>query len=112
MVLVRLLPVKQPVLHWQNAFAGHTRQAVAVEYADKPPFYLDNGDGQGLFKVEGRGGPEYGSRHLQPGAFEIVAQVDESQWQKYDARLLRETEESVEKWGKEMHPEEWQNCRT
>lgn len=111
-VLVKLMPVKEPVLHWQNAFAGHTRQAVEIEGADTSvKFYIDNGDGQGLFKAENRGGPEYGSRHLQPGAFEIVAQVDEAQWQQINAGLYLETETAVEKWQKETHPTEWQKVQ-
>jgi hypothetical protein len=110
-VLVRLLPVKEPVLHWQNAFAGQTRQAVAIEYPGQPPFYIDNGDGQGLLKAESRGGPECGSRHIQNGAFEIVAQVDEGQWQHLEGGLFRETMEAIDKWQKETHPVEWQKMQ-
>lgn len=110
-ILVRLLPVKAPLLHWQNAFAGHCRQAVEIAYPDKPSFYIDNGDGQGLFKVESRGGPECGSRHIQPGAFEIISHVDESQWQQLEGGLYRETEATIDNWQKETHPEEWKKMQ-
>ncbi len=110
-VLVKLMPVKEPKLHWQNAFAGVTRQAVEINYKGQLPFYIDNGDGQGLLKAESRGGPECGSRHIQGGAFEIVAVVDESQWQHLEGSLYRETEEAIEKWQRETHPAEWEKVQ-
>jgi hypothetical protein len=110
-VLVKLMPVKEPVLHWQNAFAGQTRQAVEINYKGQLPFYIDNGDGQGLLKAESRGGPEYGSRHIQGGAFEIVGQVDEAQWQHLEGGLYRETQAAIDTWQKETHPAEWQKVQ-
>lgn len=110
-VLVKLFPVKTPPLHWQNAFAGHTRQAVEINYPEQAPFYIDNGDGQGLLKAESRGGPECGSRHIQGGAFEIVAEVDEGQWQHLEGGLYRETQAAIDNWQKETHPEEWQKMQ-
>lgn len=110
-VLVKLAAVEKPPLSWQNAFAGQTRQAVEITYKGQPHFYIDNGDGQGLLKAENRGGPEYGSRHLHDGAFEIVAEVDEAQWQKYDNVKYWETEFSVQAWQKTNHPEEFQKLQ-
>ena len=110
-VLVKLLPVKQPVLHWQNAFAGQTRQAVEINYEGQLPFYIDNGDGQGLFKVESRGGPEHGSRHIQGGAFEIVAQVDEAQWNRITAGAYLESEKTIQDWQKTNYPAEYQRVQ-
>lgn len=111
-VLVKLFAVEKPPLSWQNAFAGQTRQAVEVEgRGGTEKFYIDNGDGQGLLKIEGRGGPEFGSRHINPGAFEIVAQVDRSQWQQYDKAKYQETETAIETWQKTNHPGEWEKMQ-
>lgn len=110
-VLVKIMAVEKPPLSWQNAFVGQTRQAVEINYKGQPPFYIDNGDGQGLFKAENRGGPENGSRHLQAGAFEIVAQVDEGQWNKLTAGAYLETEKAIEDWQKTNHPEKWEQVQ-
>lgn len=110
-VLVKIMAVEKPPLSWQNAFAGKTRQVVEINYKGQPPFYIDNGDGQGLFKAESRGGPECSSRHIQGGAFEIVAQVDEGQWQKFDTQLFYTTEAAIEDWQRINHPGEWQKMQ-
>jgi hypothetical protein len=107
-VLVKLGFVRSPPLHWQNAYEGQTRQAVEINYKGQAPFYIDNGDGQGLLKAESRGGPECGSRHLQSGAFEVVGEVDEAQWQHLEGGLFRETEAAIDTWQKENYPKEWQ----
>lgn len=111
-VLVKLHAVKNPPLHWQNAFVGTMRQAVEIEWRDTATkFYIDNGDGQGLFKAENRGGPEFGHRDLQPGAFEIVANVYYSQWNRLTAGLYLETEKQIEDWQKTNHPQEWEKMQ-
>lgn len=110
-VLVKLFTVEKPPLSWQNAFAGQTRQAVEICYKDQTPFYIDNGDGLGMFKMEGRGGPQYSSRHIQAGAFEIVAQVEVSQWQAMDRKKYLHTELTIETWQKDNHPAEWQKMQ-
>jgi len=110
-VLVRLAAVADPPLAWQNAFAGQTRQAVEVTDQKGYKFYIDNGDGSGLDKAESRGGPGQMSRHIQPGAFEIVAQVDEAQWQRLDAQLWRDTDAAVEAWQKANHPQEYERLQ-
>lgn len=108
-VIVRLFPVKDPPNHWQNAFAHQERQAVRISTPDeKEIFFIDNGDGSGLKKIEARGGPGSMSRHIQAGCFEIVeAFPPESSWQQYDPAKRRETDQVVEDWQKEHHPEQY-----
>lgn len=50
---------------WCAGLEGQERKAVEVSYAGQPPFYLDNEDGSGWFKVtKGRGSPAVGHASL------------------------------------------------
>lgn len=51
--------------YWHNGMEGTSRKAVEVVYADQAPFYLDNEDGSGWYKVtEGKGSPSVGHKSL------------------------------------------------
>lgn len=53
-----------PSSGWAAEFVGTTRNAVEVRYFDEP-FYIDDEDGSGWFKVTtGWGGPGWGHRSL------------------------------------------------
>lgn len=110
-VLVKILAVEKPPLSWQNAFVEQTRQAVEITDQKGNKFYIDNGDGTGLDKAESGGGPGQMSRHLQSGAFEILAKIDEAVWQRVDAQLWRDTDAKIDAWQKANHPEEWQKLQ-
>lgn len=108
-VLVELFPVKEPPMHWQNAFAGQKRQAVEISYKGKTPFYIDNGDGSGLLKMEERGGPGSMSRHVSEHNFTIVNYfIPEAGWQRWDPEKCKADEETVATWQKTHFPAEFE----
>lgn len=114
-ILVKLLPVAEPKMHWQNAFTGQQRQALQVFYfapaGECKTFLIDNEDGSGLLKAEGRGGPEYMSRHIQLENIEILHELDECLWNKYDPHRRRKIDEQIDEWCKKNHPEEFEQLQ-
>lgn len=105
-VEIKLHHVDKPILHWQNAFAGDVIQAIEVTHG-KHTFLIDNRDGSGLRKIEGRGGPQYMSRHI--AAHEFVREVhDENEWIQYDKQKVIQIDHVTDKWAKSNHPEEFE----
>lgn len=110
-VLVKLLAVDQPRMHWQNALAGEERQAVEItQHAEQGDcgnyvFLIDNGDGSGLLKLEAGGGP--GSMHRSVQNFELIGEVTETEWQQWDPQLCKLTDLRVEAWQAENYPEDF-----
>jgi hypothetical protein len=75
-IVVKLLPVARPPLHWQNAFVGQQRQVVEV-FHNGHTFLIDNMDGSGLKKIEARGGPDSMSRYIEcPRSVNVVFNAD------------------------------------
>lgn len=108
-VVVRLLPVADPVLAWQNAFAGQERQAVWVMDATNYTFLIDNQDGSGLRKIARNGGPDSYSAHIM--AHELIRDLPESEWQYWDPAKYQASQEAVATWQKENHPEEYEKLQ-
>jgi hypothetical protein len=114
-VLVRLKSVEKPHMHWQNAFAGQQRQALQVFYftitGECKTFLIDNEDGSGLFKAEGRGGPDYMSRHIELENCELLHELEESLWNRYDEQRRRKIDEQIDSWQKEHYPEDFEKLQ-
>lgn len=107
-IVARLLPVANP-MHWQYRLAGQERQIVEIEYCPdgiKPyKFWIDNGDGSGLRKIERLGGPDSYSAHV--AEFEFISDLPESEWKQWDPELHNLQNAEMEAWQKENHPEEY-----
>lgn len=105
-VEVTLHSVDKPILHWQNAFAGDVIQAVEVTHG-KHVFLIDNRDGSALHKIEGRGGPQYMSRHI--AGHELIREVhDENEWIQYDKYKVISIDQATDRWAKSNHPAEFE----
>jgi hypothetical protein len=103
-VNVRLLPVSDPKMHWQNAFAGEIIQAVEVTGRGES-FLISNQDGSGLRKIHRGGGPDSGSWHIAD--HELLDEVtDESLWFSYDPALWDAIERKSDAWSAKHFPEE------
>lgn len=65
--------------YWAREYVGEEREAVRVTYADFPPFYIDNENGDGWAKVTaGKGSPRYGHSSLAVER-EIATRADHAQ---------------------------------
>jgi hypothetical protein len=105
-VEIKLHSVEKPILHWQNAFAGDVIQAIEVTHG-KHTFLIDNQDGSGLHKIEGRGGPQYSSRHV--AGYDFIREVhDESEWIEYDKFKVILIDQATDRWARSNHPEEFE----
>lgn len=82
---------------WFTPFIGETRQVVEVVYSGEP-FYLDNADGTGLYKVtKGNGSP--GCYHASVYPSEILHVVPEEHWQHTNESLRQIVRDEVnERW--------------
>jgi hypothetical protein len=107
-VLVKILPVEKPPMHWQNAFVGQERQAVKVSYKDYS-FLIDNADGSGLKKIAARGGPD--SYHASIEANEFIRDLPESEWQQFDKFKFDRYRFLSDAWQKEKYPEEYKKIQ-
>lgn len=108
-ILVRLHQVKEPPMHWQNAFAGQERQVVRIKYNSNGVakfFYIDNQDGSGIQKIIAGGGPGSYSAHVE--RFDIIRELPESEWQVWDPHLHRIYRNACDDWQKEHYPEEFE----
>lgn len=107
-IMVKLLPVKEPPMHWQNAFAYEHRQVMEVVHNGKS-FYLDNQDGSGRLKILAGGGPGSMSRHVE--AHELIGLVPDGQEVKYDPERRRIEDEKIEAWQKKSFPAEYEKVQ-
>ncbi len=106
-VLVKLLPVPETPMHWQNAFAGQERQVVWINYdfPGETPFLIDNQDGSGLLKISRGGGPDSYSAHI--GHYEFIRDLPESEWISWSKVLHDVNRKKVDDWQEEHFPEEF-----
>jgi hypothetical protein len=114
-VYVQLFPVKEPVLHWQNAFVGEIHQAVQV-YHFRPdgecrPFLISNQDGSGIKKMEKGGGPDSQSWHIVLEACVIGNEVPEPLWNTWSEFATAHMEGIVEQWQEENYPEQFKRLQ-
>jgi hypothetical protein len=101
-IVVRLLEVKEPPMHWQNAFVGEHRQVVEITHNGRS-FLIDNADGSGLLKLEEGGGPGSMSRHV--GEFEFIGLVPDDQAQQWSPQKCAIIDKQVDSWQETNHPE-------
>jgi hypothetical protein len=106
--LVKILPVENPVGHWQNAFIGEERQAVLIYHQDYE-FLIDNSDGYGLKKIYAGGGPDSYSAHLSN--YEILGPIPESEWNQPDEKRHRENQKKVDAWLEQQNGEEFKKIK-
>jgi len=104
-VLVKLLPVAQPPMHWQNCFAGQDRQVVKVVCKDGYTFYMDNQDGSGLLKISKKGGPD--SYHASINEHEFIRELNENEWQQFDLLLHKKHRQECDDWQKKNFPNDY-----
>lgn len=102
-LLVKLLPVEKPPMHWQNAFAGEERQVVKITHGDYS-FYIDNEDGSGLHKISRGGGPDSYSAHIE--GFDIIRDLPEQEWNQWDIEKHDEFRKKSDAWAAKHFPEE------
>lgn len=109
-ILVRLHEAKEPKTHWQNAFAGQERQVVRVAYEDKfgkqKRFFIDNQDGSGLRKIDRGGSPD--SYHASIDGFDLIRELPESEWQRWDPALHQKSQADADEWMKKNYPEDYE----
>jgi hypothetical protein len=124
-VLVRILPVSAPGLHWQNAFAGKEIEALEIAYepetihldpmpekVDRYIFYIDNQDGLGILKIQRGGGPDSGSRHISVDSMEILRELsDVEATHAFSPSHHLEVEHKIDHWQKTNHPAEYQKLK-
>lgn len=108
-ILVKLLAADKP-LHWQNRLVGEERQIVEVlhrkgEGEEEYRFWIDNADGSGLRKIERGGGPDSYSAHVD--GFEMIRELDESEWQQWDKDKWEAERIAGDEWQKKNFPEEY-----
>lgn len=108
-ILVELHLVRNPPLHWQNAFAGEQRQVVEVRCGGQKTFLIDNADGSGFKKIAARGGPDSMSRYV--GGFKFIAPVEDGQIQQWNPEKCKEIDAMVEKWQQANYPEEYKKLQ-
>lgn len=109
-VKVRVLPVSEPKMHWQNAFPNEIRQAIEINH-DGHVWMIDNNTGQGLYKVTiGQGSPGVGHADISAHEFiDIVA--DKEQWIMPDQEKHTADRLCIEKWQEANFPEEFKKVQ-
>lgn len=95
-LLVKVLAVKEPKMHWQNAFVNEERQVVLVKCKGGHQFWIDNQDGSGLLKISKGGGPDSYSAHINE--FEFIRELQEREWQQFDKIKFELSRMKVEDW--------------
>lgn len=108
-LLVKLLPVSEPKMHWQNAFVNTERQVVLIKPKSGNQFWIDNGDGSGLLKISNGGGPDSYSAHVSE--FEFIRELPESEWQQWNPKLYYSYREQCENWQKLNFPNEYERIK-
>lgn len=105
-VNVRLGVIPEKPLHWQNALVGEIIQAVQIIPRTGGDFFISNEDGSGLRKIEKGGGPDSYSAHLD-GPFELLEDVPEEKWYKWDGFVHALLNIAFDEWAQKNHPEEF-----
>ena len=104
-IVVKLLPVADQSMHWQNAFAYEKRQVLEVVHGGRS-FFIDNQDGSGRHKILAGGGPDSMNRHV--AGHEFVSEVPDGQEEKYDHARRKIEDEKIEAWQKKHFPAQYE----
>lgn len=89
---------------WFEAFEGQEWEVVEVHYGPGEPFFLDNFDGSGFYKVvAGKGSPQVGHRSIYPTI--IISEVTKENWTRPDSKLTQITDRAVDEYFTTKDPE-------